>query len=354
VSYLIYGRNSVEIDERLGGLRAEVDPSGFSTSVIDVQASTIDEIRATCAAAPFFGGTRLVVLRNPIAAPKRGTADSVDDEPSDSSAGRVNWSSLAEVLASVPVSTNLIVRHDGSLSDGHFLVKFAKKHGWGALRCELAPNADLLAWVHARMERAAREFEARVSGDAPARLVQRLYPTFSPNARKWDEITPDARLIATEIDKLACAAARGVIDVELVDEQVADRGGYVAFALNERIFAGQPDRAIQELEDVLSAGEPAQRVVALIASELSGLGAARCIGEFGSSAVAAASGVSETRLGGLARKAEGASSAGLTSVAELMRHAEESEKTGRGADMQAAIVPLVAEIAESMRGGRRR
>src|SRR5205085_798291 len=142
--YLLVGKNAVELDERLGELRATLDPSGLSTSVIDVQMSSIEELRAACLAAPFFGASRLVILRNPIAQAKRAAAE--DAEPADDGAasGRVPWAELSDTLTGLPESTQLIVRHDGALADGHFLVKFAKKHGWTVLRFDLSSNHTLV------------------------------------------------------------------------------------------------------------------------------------------------------------------------------------------------------------------
>jgi len=363
VSYLLLGRNAVELDERLLALRQQLDASGFSTATLDVQNSSPEELKVAMQAAPFFGGNRVVILRNPLAPAKRGAGPD-EDEPGEEAAGRVSWAELSNLCAAAPASTTLVVRHDAALSDGHFLVKFVRKLGWTVLRFDLAANAQLEPWVHARLEQTARPLGLSVSADAARALIRRLYPTIpSPTDfhdpaeydrfLKWNAVDVDARLIVTEIDKLACAAEQ-VIDPDLIQALVADRGGYRAFALNEQLFSGQTARALLELHDVLDTGEPAQRVVALVASELSAAIAARQTAAFGSTAVATAAALTEGRLRQLAPKSSALNAGGFVAAAEALRRADVSEKTGRGSDMQQAIIPLVAEMAEALKPRQRR
>jgi len=243
-------------------------------------------------------------------------------------------------------------------------VKFVRKLGWTVLRFDLAANAQLEPWVHARLEQTARPLGLSVSADAARALIRRLYPAIpsptdfrDPAAYdrflKWNTVDVDAWLIVTEIDKLACAADR-VVDPDLIQALVADRGGYRAFALNEQLFSGETARALLELHDVLDTGEPAQRVVALVASELSAAIAARQTAAFGSTAVATAAALTEGRLRQLAPKSSALNAGGFVAAAEALRRADVSEKTGRGSDMQQAIIPLVAEMAEALKPRQRR
>jgi hypothetical protein len=100
---------------------------------------------------------------------------------------------------------------------------------------------------------------------------------------------------------------------------------------------------------MLSAGEAAQRILGMVSSQLSAAVASRQTSRFGDSAVAAAAGLSAGRLPNILKDTGRVSTAGLATAAEAMRQAEIAEKTGRGPDMQAAIVPLIAEVAESLK-----
>lgn len=347
MSYLLYGQNGHLLDERVHALRAEIDSQGFSTSIIDVQSSNIGEIAAACQAMPFFGGQRLVVLRHPIQTGKRGEAADTGQEPDDSG-GRVKWADLHDVLKTTPSSTTIIMRHDGSLAQTHYLVKAVKKLDWTTESHAARVGQELLAWIQQRVEQHGLRIEPR----ATERLAILLYPT-SWEGGRWVNETPDMRLIASEVDKLCCAEIDGVISIEIIDEMVADRSGFTAFKLNDHLFSGRPDQALVELEHVLSSGEPAERVLGQISSETIALATVRRAGGVPRDALVAASGISANRIGGLQQKASGISDIGLLAMAEAVRDADAGVKTGQQTNTSATIVPLVAGVAEVVRHGSR-
>ncbi len=345
MSYLLYGQNGLLIDERIAALRADIDPGSLSTTVIDVQSSNIPEIAAACQATPFFGGRRVIILRNPIQLPKRTEQTDETEEP-DESSSRVKWSDLHELLKRVPESSEIIVRHDGSLAQTHYLVKVVKALGW---KNELFPakvGTDLLAWIQARVEREG----LRIDSNAITTLATLLYPTSWEGGRYAND-TPDMRLIASEVDKLCSAAVGGVITQQIVIEMVADRGGFTAFALNNKLFGGEPDQALIELDHVLESGEPAERVLAQIGSEVIALATVKRSSDIPQDVFTKASGISPGRLGGLRRTAGNLSEPSLQSLSEAVRNVDAAVKTGRQTDTSATIVPLVAEVAEVVRRG---
>jgi hypothetical protein len=67
--------------------------------------------------------------------------------------------------------------------------------------------------------------------------------------------------------------------------------------------------------------------------------------------LAAASGISPNRLGGLQKTAAGISDLGMHAMSEAVRNADAAVKTGHQTDTSATIVPLVAEVAEVVRRG---
>jgi len=345
MSYLLYGQNGLLLDERVAGLRAEIDPQNLSASVIDIQASSGAEIASACQAMPFFGGQRIVVLRNPIQSPKRGDSAGTDENPDDAG-GRVRWADLHEVLKRTPTTTTVIMRHDGSLVQTHYLVKALKTLGWQTESFAAEVGQELLAWIQQRVERD----DVRIEPTAVERLAVLLYPT-SWQGGRWVNETPDMRLIASEVDKLCCAAIDGVVTERVVNEMVADRSGFTAFKLNDHLFSGRPEAALLELENVLASGEPAERVLSQIASEAISLAAVQRSAGLPRDALAAATGISPNRLGGLQKTAVGISNSGMHAMAEAVRYADAAVKTGLQTDTSATIVPLVAEVAEVVRRG---
>jgi DNA polymerase III delta subunit len=347
VSHLLLGQNSLLIDERIARLRGEIDPGSFNTSSIDVQTATLQEIAAAIQATPFFGGRRLVVLLNPIGSGRRATSDDIDDD--GDAAGRIRWPELSAVLTSAPASTVLILRHDGSLTQTHFLVKAARSAGWTIETFAIPRGDELLDWVTRR----SSELGTTISSDAAIELLELLHPTSWRKPSPFDTDVPNPRLIASELAKLASGASDEVISSALVNELVADRAGYTAFQLNDRVFSGRTTEALVELASVLEAGEPEERIIALLASEAAALASAGSAREFGSAAVASAAGMSESRLNSLQRRAVSANRPTLRRVAEAIRASDALVKRGHASDASETIAPAVAAVAEAMRAAGR-
>ena len=340
MSVLLYGDDQLRIDERIRALRESLDPQGLSTATIDVPASSAAEIASACQSSPFFGGQRVVVLRQPIAKPKK----SADEEAPDDSSARVTWAELAAIIKGCPPTTAVLMRHIGSLRPTHYARKTIKSLGWTEEFYAIPRGGELLAWTTDR----ARSRGAELRPDAAETLLDLLYPgAWRKPASQYDTSSPDTHLIASEIDKLI-AASDGTIDADLVRALVADRGGYVAFELNNAMFAGQVSRALAELEKMLEAGQPAEMILGSVASEATTMAALRHTREFGAPAVATAAGVSEGRLKMASGRGSRIPAQAHRRIASLLRDADVSVKTGRET-ASTIIAPLVAGIAEAVR-----
>lgn len=344
MSHLLHGQNGLLLDERVRSLRSALDPGQMGTSVIDVQQSSLPEIAAACNALPFFGGLRVVVLLNPIAIPKRGDVATEDEEDAG---GRVKWAELADLFRTMPDTTHVVLRHGGSLSQTHYAVKAVKALGWTIESFPIPRGEDLLSWV----SQWAIGAGGRIESTAAVTLLNLLYPTSWQKGSPFETDVPDPRLIATEVEKLVSGSPDGRVTVDLVTDLVADRSGYTAFELNDRVFRGDVSGALQELDLVLEFGEPAERLIASLASEAAALASVNAVREFGLGAVAAAAGISEKRVSTMQRKAAGMRPEGLRAAAEAIRTADAGVKSGRAAETSATIVPLVAGVAEAMSGG---
>ena len=352
MSYLLHGQNPVGIDERIAQLRAQLDPSKLGTTVIDIQSSTLPEIAAACQAMPFFGGSRVVVLLHPISTKRSAgatTRDAEDGATADTPDGnedsaKVKWADLHALLKTVPDSTELIVRHDGSLAATHYLTKAAKAMDWKLEAFPALRSRDLLQWTSQRVT----ERGGSIDQHATLALLNRLFPQSWNVESRYPTGTPDIQLLATEIDKLVTAAGGATISAALVEDLVADREGYTAFKLNELTFNGNAGGALVELSDVLDAGVHPEMVISQSVGEAVGFQAGRIVAEFGPKEVARVTGFTEGRVGMLQRRAGSVPPAAQQRIAESIRSAGAAMRSTES-NAPAVITPLVAEIAEAVR-----
>jgi len=337
--FLLHGQNSISLDERVVALKQELDPSGMGATTLDVSANPLDVVRSACHSAPFFGAGRLVVLTNVNLTTRKRTGRG---------GAPFEWSELLEVLETTPATTTVILRADENLPATSVIVKAAKKNKWTIESFPVPRGEELAQWVAERGHAAG----VSISRAAAVQLLSRLYPTSWRQETRFDTTVLDTRLIATEVEKLACAAVDGVVSEETVRELVPDRGGYTAFKLNDLIYAGQSGPALQELEQVLASGDEPERVLAQMASEATGLEAARHVAEFDATTVSKASGVSEGRLRMLRQKPASRNPEALKGAIEQLRRAEWLVKTGRAPRSEAVIVATAAEVTEEFKRSR--
>jgi DNA polymerase III delta subunit len=337
--FLLHGPNAVNLDDRVRELRQEFDPTGMGASVLDLTVASLDEVSAACHSVPFFGTGRTVVITNVGKTTGKGTR---------SSGSSVEWKELLDVLEATPDSSSLILRADEILPTSSVIVKAANRLGWHVEPFPMPRGEELAQWVAERGQMAG----VFISRSAAMLLLTRLYPTSWRQESRFDNTQLDSRLIATEVEKLACAAVDGDVDETIVSELVADRSGFTAFKLNDLVYSGQARAALTELDQVLSSGDEPERVIAQFASEAAGLSAARHLPEFDPPSVAKASGISEGRLRVLRQKPAARDPRALTSAIENLRRTEWLVKTGRAPRGEAVIVAAAAEIAEEFRRTR--
>lgn len=338
--YVLHGQNAVMLDERIAQLKRECDPSGLGSTSLDVSSSSIDAIASVCQSAPFFGAGRLVILSHVTTASGRGGKRGSD--------AAVTWKELLPIIEATPPTTTIAVRADENLPASSVILKAAASHGWTVEALPMPRGDGLLHWVAERGMVAG----VTIGKQAAMLLLSRLYPTSWRQESRFDYTTLDVHLIATEIDKLACAAIDGVVDESVVRSLVADRSGYTAFKLNDLVYNGQSGPALKELEQVLSSGGEPERVLAQFASEAAGLEAARNVGDFDPGSVSKVSGISEGRLRMLRQKAASRDRDALAEGVERLRRAEWLVKTGRSARGEAVIVSTAADVAETFRRSR--
>jgi DNA polymerase III delta subunit len=337
--YLLYGQNAVEIEDRISAIRRELDPSSLATSVLDLSTFPLDAVKNACHSAPFFGSGRTIVLKNVAA-----TSSRVPRRTSIAS----EWSDLLEVILESPESSTILLSTEENLASTSVVVKAAKMNDWKIESFPIPRGEELARWVAQRGQMHGVDF----GRDAAVALLSRLYPTSWRQESRFDSTRLDMKLIATEVEKLACAAIDGSVAERTVHELVADRSGYTAFKLNDLVYAGRTDPALAELEQVLSSGDEPERILAQFASEAAGLSAAGSIQSYDVQAVSRTSGISEGRLRMLSRKQVSQDKRALRSVSERLRQAEWLVKSGRSPRSESVIVATAAEVSETVRRSR--
>lgn len=338
--YLLYGQNSVALDDRVHELRKELDAGGLGAVALDLLTATYDEIATACHSAPFFGAGRIVILSNVSIMSGKGPRRT---------SNQVEWSELERLITTTPETTTLVLRADENLASSSVIVKAAKKLGWQVETFPVPRGEELARWVAERGQREGVSF----SKGAAILMLSRLYPTSWRQESRFDTTVIDTRLIATEVEKLACATDDGRVDEELVRTLVADRSGVTAFRLNDLTYSGQTGPALQELEQVLASGDEPERIIAQLASEAVGLQASSRVGDFDSASVSKVSGISEGRLRMLRQKPVASNDRAIRAIAERLRRAEWLVKTGRTSRTASVIVPVVGTVAEEVQRSRR-
>lgn len=121
-------------------------------------------------------------------------------------------------------------------------------------------DAQLPKWVAEQ----AGQLGVSIDANAAALLVELVGKPAKrvSAAQNW---RPKRRLLG-EIEKLATAAGPdGSIDSAMVEEYVRGETTAEVFALTDAALAGEVDTAVREAERLLAAGEPAPRIVAMLA-----------------------------------------------------------------------------------------
>lgn len=345
--YLLHGQNAVALDERVTELRAQHDATGFGTSTLDLSSVGLDAVRAAVQAAPFFGGQRVVVLDKLTGGASAESAEDVAEEaPRSARSKGVSAAELKSVLEAVPPTTMLILRQQGTLPARSIIMKLASGSDWTVETYPVPRGRELVEWASERAQRS----DAPIGRPAAEELLQRLFPSVWRQEGRFETLTIDMRLLATELEKLACATD-GDISAALVQELVVDRSGYTPFKLADDVYEGRSEPALRELDSVLATGEPPERLLAQLARETSAQVAARQLETFDAKQVSEASEISTGQLGVIARnKSAWRKGQALAVAAEETRRAEWLVKTGRSPRAESVIVPLVATLAETFRG----
>ena len=332
--YLLYGEDTLSLDEKLAALRtldAADDLYDVNSGVIEGASATLAELEGAWSAVPFLADKRIVVVRGLLARfeARRGRGGARGRSKSASK----EWDGLAGRLANVPPSTELIFV-EGAITQNNPLFKAVRSHA-EVHRFALPAARDMPKWIQARAE----TLGAPIHPAAVGALA--------------DAIGNDTRVVDMELRKLALYRSGATIRRQDVEAMVSYAREASIFAAVDAALEGRAGAALRLTHQLLDAGRPPTYLITMLARQVRFLILAKSL---------KAKGLQQAQIGGAMSlsgypltktlQQEGRFTARrLADIHRRLIEADLSIKTG-AADEQMALDTLIIALAEP--AGRRR
>lgn len=257
--YLIYGEDSLSVEETLASLSAGTggdDLHDVNTTTLNGATVSLAELEAAWSTIPFLADKRIVVVRNLLARMEQGRGGG----SSRTRGMDKEWTDIGERLAHVPDSTELILV-DSAISRNNPLLSairpLAQVHEF-----RLPSVREMPGWVRQRADRLG----AAIDPGAISALV--------------DAIGNDTRLIDMELQKLALYRSDGRSDGQ--SDQPSDRmirrqdvEEMVSYVREANIFAavdaaleGRAGFALRLAHQLLAEGRSSTYVITMLARQV--------------------------------------------------------------------------------------
>jgi DNA polymerase III delta subunit len=225
----------------------QADPDGQSTSEMDGNTVSMQDIIQAIGSVGFFSAGRVVIVHNFIAKMNK-TGGRGKNAP--------DWSAL---FGAVPAASTLILADPGlvSIPAG---VRKALPADAATFEGDPPRGPALVGWIR----KGAESLGSRIDETAARYLAERLYPQSwqrKSNNPAFDR-PPDLDAIRNEVGKLATAADPEPITRELIDELVARGDDDRIFGFIDAVVRGDIAGATTELDRLIVAGEDPHRILA--------------------------------------------------------------------------------------------
>ncbi len=245
--YLLYGDDSLSVQETLASLRSDAGPdelSDVNTTTLNGASVSLAELEAAWSTMPFMADKRTVIVRSLLARMEQGRGGG-----SARSRGIAEeWADIAERLAHVPNFTELIFV-DAAVSRGNPLLRairpLAQVHEF-----RLPSVRQMPGWVRQR----ADKLGAAIEPSAISVLV--------------DAIGNDTRLVDMELRKLALYRSDGIIRRQDVEAMVSYVREANIFAAVDAALEGRAGIALRLVHQLLDAGRPPTYVITMLARQV--------------------------------------------------------------------------------------
>ena len=253
--YLIYGEDSLSVEETLASLSADDgdnDLYDVNTTTLNGATVSLSELEAAWSTIPFLADKRTVVVRDLLARLEQGRGGG----SSRSRSMDGEWADIGERLAHVPDSTELIFV-DAAISRNNPLLRairpLAQVHEF-----RLPSVRDMPGWVRQR----ANRLGAAIEPSAISALV--------------DAIGNDTRLIDMELQKLAIyrshgrsdGGSDGMIRRQDVEAMVSYVREANIFAAVDAALEGRAGFALRLAHQLLAEGRSSTYVVTMLARQV--------------------------------------------------------------------------------------
>ena len=244
--YLIYGEDSLSVEEKLASLRADAGADELydvSTTTLDGASVSLAELEAAWSTIPFLADRRTVMVRGLLARMESGRGGSTRSRGFDD-----EWSDMGERLAIVPESSDVIFV-DAAVNRGNPLLRairpLAQVHEF-----RLPSVREMPGWVRQRADRLG----AAIEPSAISALV--------------DAIGNDTRLIDMELQKLALYRSYGMIRRQDVEAMVSYVREANIFAAVDAALEGRAGIALRLVHQLLDAGRPPTYLITMLARQV--------------------------------------------------------------------------------------
>lgn len=272
--YLFYGDEEYLMEEALARLAALVAPGdeAWNRESLDAEEHEIAEVLLTANSGGFFGGKKLVVVRNiPWFRPKRkkGTNEEAGEEAEAAEPTRLD--ELLAYLDDPNPDTVLVLMVKGKLNKNSRVIKAARKSGNVTEFASLRPEEREL-WLRNYFRAAG----CRVAADACAFL----------------SLVGGESLLALsqEADKLLLyAGGQGEITLAEAEAIVSRNSLAGIFDLTDQVATCDGSRCVNSLRRLLRQGEAPEALLGMLASQYRSMLAVKDLSERGFSSAQAAS-----------------------------------------------------------------
>ena len=244
--YLLYGEDSLSVEEMLASLRSDGEPDGLgdiNTATLNGAAVTPAELEAAWSTIPFLADRRTVIVRGLLARMEQRGGGGARSGGMDG-----EWADFGERLAHVPESTDLIFV-DAAVSRGNPLVRairpLSQVHEF-----RLPSVRDMPGWVRQR----ADKLGAAIEPSAISAIV--------------DAIGNDTRLVDMELRKLALYRSDEMIRRQDVEAMVSYVREASIFAAVDAALEGRSGLALRLMHQFLEAGRHPTYVITMLARQV--------------------------------------------------------------------------------------
>jgi DNA polymerase-3 subunit delta len=329
---ILCGTDRLSIGERVDALRAERDPDGFSTTIVEDASHNLPAVTSACGALGFFDSGRLVIAYQLLTAGNRRgrRAKTKDAEGSG-----------VDVLSNVPSSTTLIVVEESLDSATERQARKAAPD-LSVERMDVPRGQKLVEWSSAR----ARRHRATIGQNEARRLLEALFPGSWQAVARRDDVPPNLFRLDNELAKLAIAAGdEGAITTADISALVPDAEAEDFWGITNAIMQRDAARAIQEIERAYLLGSAAEGILGQLTSQFEVLAVTSLAGRStGIEELASATGLSEGRIRQAGRSVANFPHTRVAAALDALRDLDAGVKSGQ-IDLTDALVPLVARLA---------